>query len=62
MKKGIYTKYIKYELWILDILLKILVFEKMSLSLKLFGNVGNVFVYCWCVLYYKLLLLMRVSD
>ena len=23
---------------------------------------GNVFLYCWCDLYYKLLLLMRLSD
>ena len=26
------------------------------------GFVGNVFLYCWCVLYYKLLFLMRLSD
>ena len=27
-----------------------------------FLDFGNVFLYFWCVLYYKLLCLMRLSD
>ena len=23
---------------------------------------GNIFAYCWCALYYKLIFLMRLSD
>ena len=30
-------------------------FEKLDLG-------GNILLYCWCVLYYKLLFLMRLSD
>ena len=29
---------------------------------EVFVFIGNIFVYFWCVLYYELLFLMRVSD
>ena len=31
-------------------------------NVRCWGMFGNVFVYCWCVLYYKLLFLLRFSD
>ena len=41
-----------------DDFLKICIFEMF----ETFGISENVFLCCWCVLYYNLLVLMRLSD
>ena len=64
----LYKKYTKYDLWKFDVSKNIKVWKIVfvfSNCLICFRNVrmfGNVFWHCWCVLHYKLLLWMRLSD